>query len=64
MRAIESKFHFLLACLSALAALSFVSAAETDPQKAQASPDDTTVWYDCKDLVVDGKGWTDTQSYY
>lgn len=64
MRAIESKFYFLLAGLSVLAALSVVSAAETDPQKAKASPDDTTVWYDCKDLVVEGKGWTDTQSFY
>jgi hypothetical protein len=47
-----------------LAALPLVSAAETDPPKAKPSPDDTTVWYDCKDLVVEGKGWTETQSFY
>ena len=64
MRAIQIKFCFFLACLSVLAALRVVSAAETDPQKATASPDDTTVWYDCKDLVVEGKGWTDTKSFY
>lgn len=64
MRTIQIKFHFLLACLPVLAALSVGSAAETDPQKAKAGPDDTTVWYDCKDLVVEGKGWTDTKSFY
>lgn len=64
MRAIESKFHFLVGCLSVLAALSVVSAAETDSPKAGTSPDDTTVWYDCKDMVVEGKGWPDTQSFY
>ena len=64
MRAIERKFQVLLACLSMLAALRAVSAAESAPPKAQASPDDKTVWYDCKDLVVEGKGWTDTKSFY
>lgn len=64
MRTIESQFRFLLACLSVLAAVSVVSAAETDRQKAKASPDDGTVWYDCQDLVVEGKGWTDTKSFY
>ena len=63
MRAIERKFYFLLACLSVLAAPRVVFAAETDPQKAKASPDGMT-WHDCKDLVVEGKGWTDTQSFY
>jgi len=64
MKAIRIKFYFLLVCPSVLASLSVVSAAETDPQKAKASADDTTVWYDCKDLVVEGKGWTDTKSFY
>jgi hypothetical protein len=64
MRAIASKFHLLLACLSVLAAARAVSAAETQPQKAKASPDDNTVWHDCKDLVVEGKGWADTRSFY
>ncbi|MCY2989643.1 MAG: SGNH/GDSL hydrolase family protein [Planctomycetota bacterium] len=64
MRATESKFHFLLACLALLATLHVVSAAEIDPQKAKASSDPKTVWYDCKDLVVQGKGWTDTKSFY
>ena len=64
MRAIESKFYLLVACLSVLAAPSVVVAAESDPSKTAASSDDTTRWYDCKDLVVEGKGWTDTPSFY
>ncbi|NLF73559.1 MAG: hypothetical protein GX575_31360 [Candidatus Anammoximicrobium sp.] len=64
MRIIQNRFQFLLACLPVLAALSVVSAAETKPQEPKAKPDDATVWYDCKDLVVEGKGWTDTKSFY
>ena len=61
MRATANKFHLLLACLSVLATLSVVSAAAADPQKTTANSDDTTRWYDCKDLVVEGRGWTDTK---
>ena len=64
MRAIQIKFCLLLACPPVLAALSSVSAAETAPQKATANADDKTVWVDCKNLVVEGKGWTETQSFY
>ena len=64
MRAIRIKFCLLLACPPVLAALSSVSAAETAPQKATANADDKTVWVDCKNLVVEGKGWTETQSFY
>jgi hypothetical protein len=64
MKATESKLPFLLACLAVLAAPSVGAAAEADSQKPQASADDATVWYDCKGLVVEGKGWTETQSFY
>ena len=64
MRAIRIKFCFFLACLPVVAALRAVPAAETAPQQAAAKKDDGTVWYDCKDLVVEGKGWTDTKSFY
>ncbi len=64
MRAIESKFHCFLACLAILATPGVVFATKIDPQKAKASPDGKTLWYDCKDLVVEGKGWVDTQSFY
>lgn len=59
MRATQTKFH-LLACLTLFAASSLVFAAEPAP----AGPDGTTQWYDCKDLLVEGKGWTDTKSFY
>ena len=43
----------------------FVSiAGNVDPQKGKADPDGKTIWYDCKDLIVEGKGWTDTESFY
>ena len=32
--------------------------------KGTADPDGTIVWYDCRFLVLEGKGWTDTESYY
>jgi 6-phosphogluconolactonase len=34
------------------------------PQDGKADPDGTTVWYDCKLLTVDGKGWKNTEAYY
>jgi hypothetical protein len=53
-----------LACVAALAAVNKVSAAETAPSQAAAKPDDQTVWHDCQDLVIEGKGWTDTKAFY
>ncbi len=41
-----------------------VSAEKVDPKKAKASPDGSILWYDCRELAVEGKGWTDTASYY
>jgi len=34
------------------------------PKHGTADPDGKTVWYDCKRLGLEGKGWADTQSYY
>lgn len=53
-----------LASLPLLAALSVGSAAETAPPKATASADDKTTWYDCQNLVVEGKGWAETKAFY
>jgi hypothetical protein len=39
-------------------------AEKVDPQKATPSADGETLWYDCKDLLIDGKGWTDTETFY
>lgn len=63
MRAIERTFPFLVACLSVLVAPRAVRAAENDPPKGPPGPEAVT-WHDCKDLLVEGKGWTDTQSFY
>ena len=43
---------------------SLLPAESIAPQNGKADPDSTTVWYDCKLLTVDGKGWTDTETYY
>ena len=53
---------FLLACLFLL--VMPLCAATVDPQKATLSPDGKTLWFDCKSLAVEGKGWSDTKSFY
>ena len=51
-------------CLLVLAATAPAPAANIAPQKATASADGKTLWYNCKDLLVEGKGWTDTDWFY
>lgn len=58
------KCRIILVCLSVFAASSAGFAAETAAQKATPAAEDTTRWYDCKDLAVEGKGWTDTKAFY
>jgi lysophospholipase L1-like esterase len=41
-----------------------VSTEKVDSGKAEASPDGQVLWYDCKHLFMDGKGWSDTPSFY
>jgi hypothetical protein len=41
-----------------------VSMEKLNPQQAQAGPDGETLWYDCEDLALEGKGWSDTLSFY
>lgn len=60
MKAMQCRFCVL--CLLVSAAHAF--AADVDPQKAKADPDGKTLWYDCKSLVVEGKGWSDTKAFY
>ncbi len=64
MRTTPIQFRLWLACLTLLAAPSILWAAEADAQKAKTTPDDTTGWYDCQNLVVEGKGWTETKAFY
>ena len=63
MRAISCKLCLLIACLSLIAEVG-VFGAQADPQKAAASADGKIVWYDCKTLLVEGKGWAETKSFY
>jgi hypothetical protein len=41
-----------------------VSTEKLDPQKAKLGLDGATLWYDFRDLAVEGKGWADTLSFY
>lgn len=34
------------------------------PDTADHEPDSDLLWYDAKELVVEGKGWTDTENFY
>ena len=49
-------------CVAICAASNAVCAEKV--AKAKANSDSQTVWRDCKDIGVEGKGWTDTLSYY
>ena len=39
-------------------------AGKIDPASGKADSDGKIVWYDCKLLPLEGKGWADTESYY
>jgi hypothetical protein len=54
----------LLFILLTIGGASMVSAETLDPGKAKPSKDGITLWFDCKDLRLEGKGWTDTESFY
>ena len=41
-----------------------VSAGRIDRKNALIDANDGTLWYDCKLLQIDGKGWTNTESFY
>jgi hypothetical protein len=63
----QGKSRIFVVCLLAFAAPSVSFAAETAAEKATAATaaaDGATRWYDCKDLVVEGKGWTNTRAFY
>jgi lysophospholipase L1-like esterase len=64
MTAIHSKAVSFCACLAIVGAATCVSAEESASLKAKASPDGKILWYDCRDIGVEGKGWSDTQSFY
>jgi hypothetical protein len=43
---------------------SLVSTEQLDPLKAMPGLDGATMWYDFRNLAVEGKGWADTLSFY
>jgi hypothetical protein len=64
MKRSNGKCALLAASLTLWISQGLLFAANIDPQKAKADPDGNTLWYDAKDLCVEGKGWTDTESFY
>lgn len=54
----------MFACLSMLVWPLSAPAREVDPGKGKLDEDGKTVWFDAQDLLVVGKGWTDTNSFY
>ncbi len=57
-------FICFVAGLAIFAASALVAAEKTKPRQPKASPAGRTVWHDCKEIGVEGKGWTDTLSFY
>jgi hypothetical protein len=64
MRHFAHAFVLFVAGLTIFAGQNSLVAEKIDPQKATASDDGNTLWYDCKDVGVEGKGWSDSQSFY
>jgi hypothetical protein len=54
----------IICCLAIIASASLLPAETIDHARARPSPDGKVRWYDCRDIGVEGKGWTDTQSFY
>jgi lysophospholipase L1-like esterase len=54
----------LLLCFTLITTESLLSAENTAPQNGKVDPNCAIVWYDCKLLTVEGKGWTNTEAYY
>lgn len=52
----------VIATWTVLVAVSAASAAEekVDPARAKSEPGSSTLWYDVRDLEVEGKGWSGT----
>ena len=47
-----------------LAMTSSLLAQKIDPALGKPDPNGKIIWYDCKNLAIEGKGWTDTKSFY
>lgn len=54
----------LLFCSLAIFPAGRFPAAEETNGSPKPSPDGATLWHDCQDLTIEGKGWNDTASHY
>ncbi|SIO22607.1 Lysophospholipase L1 [Singulisphaera sp. GP187] len=52
---------FLLLCISVSVAIG-AEATKLDPARAKSEPGSATLWYDIRDLGVEGQGWEETKS--
>ncbi len=57
-------FRIAFLCFALIHSGALLQAEEIDPKYGVADPDGKTVWYDCKLLTIEGRGWTNTASYY
>ena len=64
MRTMERILKIVCLCFTLITARDLLQAEEIDPKGGVADPGGNIVWYDCKLLAVEGKGWTNTASYY
>jgi len=46
------------------APIEIANLTKLDSQKATREPDSKILWYDARDLTIEGKGWTDTETFY
>lgn len=61
---IERKSVFASICMALFCASSSLCAENAVSQKLNPRVDGETLWFDCKEIGVEGKGWTDTLAFY
>jgi len=49
---------------TSIESLETTNLTKLDPQKASHEPDSKILWYDARELTIEGKGWTDTETFY
>ena len=60
----RSRFVMFLCAIAVMGSCVCGGVLDRQKAKADADPNSTVLWYDCKDMLVEGKGWTDTKSFY
>lgn len=64
MDSIDQVFIIVLLQFTLIVTGGLLQAKELAPGDGTADPNGKTMWYDCRLLAVEGKGWTNTESYY